>query len=474
MEVKDTKTTKLQQQSQQENISEEKQQPSKAGGKMQVIFGGICVGLILLLFYLMELCTGDPAMLMMPVALLNPLLLLVLVYVFTTLFNNLKGGMILTLLLMLVFTVADICAQSFRGVPLLAPDLMIAGTALSVADRFHFSPDTHLKIFMTADVLGIFLVGFFPANVKFHGKGRRNQAIIAAFLIAGCVYLFGFSGLLEQAGVTVSHFNPQKSYASNGAVLTFIRSGQMAVLQKPEGYTEEKADAILADYVDAYLQDDQTYKKPNVIVMMNEAFSDVQSVGKGFETNEEVMPFIKSLTENTVKGTAYSSVFGGYTANSEYEFLTGLSMEDLGGVAPFQFLIKKPMESLVTDLKAEGYGGLSAMHPFLRDGYQRPLAYENLGFSTYLGLEDIEDREHTLLRGYVSDASDVDELIRMYEEAKKENDGPVFLYNVTMQNHSPYDGDYADLPKDIQVSDQEVRSKVLTNYLNLIRCSDAA
>lgn len=40
----------------------------------------------------------------------------------------------------------------------------------------------------------------------------------------------------------------------------------------------------------------------------------------------DYMPFIRGLTENTVKGRLMVSVKGGNTANSEYEFLTGNSM----------------------------------------------------------------------------------------------------------------------------------------------------
>ena len=65
---------------------------------------------------------------------------------------------------------------------------------------------------------------------------------------------------------------------------------------------------------------------PNLIVIMNESFADYTSIGKGLDLSEDCMPFIHSLTENTIKGTAYVSIFGGNTPNSEYEFLTGNTM----------------------------------------------------------------------------------------------------------------------------------------------------
>ena len=64
-----------------------------------------------------------------------------------------------------------------------------------------------------------------------------------------------------------------------------------------------------------------TEKQPNIIMIMNESFADLQSVGDGFKTNKEVLPFFNSLKENTVRGTLQVSVSGGGTACTEYEVL---------------------------------------------------------------------------------------------------------------------------------------------------------
>ena len=67
------------------------------------------------------------------------------------------------------------------------------------------------------------------------------------------------------------------------------------------------------------------------------------------------MPFIHSLTENTIKGTAYASVFGGTTANSEYEFLTGNTTAFLpAGTVPYHLYVKEGSESLVAQMNRWG------------------------------------------------------------------------------------------------------------------------
>ena len=88
---------------------------------------------------------------------------------------------------------------------------------------------------------------------------------------------------------------------------------------------------------------------------MDEAFADLQAVGD-FRTSEDVMPFYHSLTKNTVKGFSYVSVFGGQTANTEFEFLTGLSKAFVPASAtPYQLYIKSLLPGLTTHLGKQDY-----------------------------------------------------------------------------------------------------------------------
>ena len=69
-------------------------------------------------------------------------------------------------------------------------------------------------------------------------------------------------------------------------------------------------------------------RRPNMIVIMDEAFSDLAVLGE-VKSSEDYMPFIHSLqrgADNTVTGNLNVSVLGGNTANTEFEFLTGHTM----------------------------------------------------------------------------------------------------------------------------------------------------
>ena len=84
---------------------------------------------------------------------------------------------------------------------------------------------------------------------------------------------------------------------------------------------------------------------------MNEAFSDLSVINE-FSTNEDYMPFIHSLNENTIKGSLYMSIFGSGTCNSEFEYLTGNSMSFLrNGIIAYTQVVKDKLPNMTYLLK---------------------------------------------------------------------------------------------------------------------------
>ena len=61
-----------------------------------------------------------------------------------------------------------------------------------------------------------------------------------------------------------------------------------------------------------------------MIVIMNESFADFRKLGD-IQLNQNILENWDALTENVVKGYVSVPIFGGWTANSEFEFLTGFS-----------------------------------------------------------------------------------------------------------------------------------------------------
>ena len=202
---------------------------------------------------------------------------------------------------------------------------------------------------------------------------------------------------------------------------------------------------------------------------MNEAFSDPAVLGE-FDTNVDYMPYIRAMTKNTVKGNLMESVKGGNTANTEYEFLTGNSMAFLpAGSIPYQQYIRGEMPSVASQLGNLGYETFS-IHPYRANGWNRNKVYEYFGFETSYFKESFTDAP--VIREYTSDLATYQKIVDIYNS--KTPGQPMFVFDVTMQNHSSYSKEYDNFTPDVEVLGSNGSAKLLERYLSLIKISDEA
>lgn len=373
----------------------------------------------------------------------------------------------------IIFSLTNYFTTTFRGIPILASDLTIMGTAMNVVGNYKYS----LDLPRTITLLGLIAWCILLFRVKRlrlpKGKKRISAILGSAAICFASFWIMIYTPVMTVTPmhVTVNTFRPIKSYRKNGCVLTFMRSIQLMIIHKPDGYSANAAEEIAAPYRSETSSGNA--KTPNVIAIMDEAFADLQAVGD-FRTSEDVMPFYHSLTKNTVKGFSYVSVFGGQTANTEFEFLTGMSKAFVPASAtPYQLYIKSLLPGLTTHLGNQDYQGMLAFHPFRANGYNRDHVYPNLGFSDFISLKDLDVSASDKIRNFVSDAADFQVIIDQYEQAKKKSNAPFYLFNVTMQNHSGYDQDFDNLDMPISI-EEKCDDPELKRYLNLIHHSDTA
>ncbi|MFR6590875.1 MAG: LTA synthase family protein [Gallintestinimicrobium sp.] len=334
-----------------------------------------------------------------------------------------------------------------------------------------------LICFVLLLVLEFFLKKGFPKKNKKARIARVCLALSCGLLCFGYTKMLHSEDIVEQKLHLYNKlFTPTTIQFKNGTVTAFLMELQYISVDKPSGYSAENAKELLASYDTGSQEADGTpsdnAQKPNIIVIMNEAFSDPSVLGD-FTTNEDYMPFVHSLldgADNTISGHLNVSVKGGNTANTEFEYLTGASMAFLPyGSIPYQQYVKKETPSMASYLSSLGYYTI-AMHPYRAAGWDRKLVYPKLGFDEMHFQEFFTDSP--LVRKYVSDEGNYEKIIKLYEE--KDADTPLFLFNVTMQNHSSYSdwADYDNFSPDITVEGSD--SKLLPAYLSLIRLSDSA
>lgn len=405
--------------------------------------------------------------------LFNLLVYCTVLMLFYAITNRTRWAIIFTVLCTSGLGLANFYVTKFRGTSLMPVDFATAGTAANVATEYSYEVNTAILW------NGVLILWFLFATLRlqcasgFHLKKRVLPIGIFAALFAVCVSIFGNTERLGKFGIRVKVWNPTVSCKRYGYASIFASSVKFLIVEKPSGYSKDKVNQIMKPYVKQAAQENKKTagKKPNVIAIMNEAFSDLTVLGD-FETNQDAMPFVRNLKKNTVKGTMYMSSYGGQTANSEFEFLTGNSMAFLpGGSVAYQYQVKDQLGGLTTTLKNQGYQGNLVLHPYKANGYNREKVYPLLGFSKYLSIDSFDNPE--LIRNYISDQEDFEKIISQYEAAKKESSDPFYMFNVTIQNHGGYDQDFSNFQQEIKVTDSS-GTPAVNRYLSLVKKTDEA
>ena len=381
-------------------------------------------------------------------------------------------GTILTMAFTTLWYIANYFVIQFRNKPIMPADLKATGTAAEVMGGYNFTPTWQMVLGVGIVVLyGVLLVMLWKRNRPREKQDLKKQFFQRGISIAAAV-LFMIIGLNTNTYKSLSSFAwdavLMKSFHEEGMVLTFLKSAYNTRVRMPEGYSRELVNSYLADYQSASVPDSNAVRPTNVIMVMNEAFSDLRSVG--MNPAIDVMPFIDSLEENTVKGSLYVGVIGGGTCNTEFEALTGNSLAFLSpGAYPYTENVTNPLFSLAQYFKNIGYS-TDAFHPNNAQNWNRNMVYPNLGFDTFHSIEDFENfGEVVKLHDLPADINDY-----LYMEVvDEENSGHSrFLFDVTMQNHAGYER-WLDVEKAESVaeygSDLYVDTQV---YLSLIKASD--
>lgn len=295
--------------------------------------------------------------------------------------------------------------------------------------------------------------------------GAGVGAAFFAWINLGTGFWTDVSGLTWDHSIGISKY---------GYLLYVTANAGEAKVEQPEGYSVAKAEEILSKYDTAEGANSVlathagAEKSPNLIMIMNESFADLSVLGE-LQTNQEVLPFFNSLKENTIRGYVQSSVYGGYTANSEFEFLTGCTKAFMPG-NPYLQYVDDYLPTIIGNIKAqEGYDRAVAVHPYKPSGYNRNRVYPLFSFDEFL---DIDDFVHPIkVRKYISDKSDYEMLEQLFEE--KEEGESLCVFNVTMQNHSAYDYQGYTFENPVTIENINLQPEA-EQYLSLMKMSDEA
>lgn len=355
----------------------------------------------------------------------------------------------------------------FRSNPIVTWDIYSFETAMSVADNYVFSVDwalaEHIAMFILMLIVGV------RTNIRLSKKILRPILTVAMCIPAYFYISYLWQDNLERnTGLNDTLFNAKYMHSKDGFFVSFILDIHFLQIEEPKNYSDEYALSLLNEQEVEKVEAPE--ELPDIIAIMDETFSDPAVLGE-FETNKDYMPFVHSILRgevaNTISGYTDVSVLGGNTANSEFEFLTGNSMAFFpNGSVPYLQYIRDGISTIVPQLEEYGYTTYGT-HPYRAKGWNREFIYDLMGFDYryFQGSFPFEDK----LRNYVSDEADFKSIL----EWRNNTEGPFFMFNVTMQNHSNYGGDFDNFDPQIVAKFKNTSSnKYLNKYLSLMYETD--
>jgi len=268
----------------------------------------------------------------------------------------------------------------------------------------------------------------------------KYVALFGGFLFS--YFTFRFSHIvstLQEKRILMS-WDVYALYPGAGGLLAFyIDIRGLSAVSVPEGYNQKNVEEILARYEPkkpVTMKELKKLRRPHIITILSESFADLSIHGK-FETNQDYMPFVRGLKNNTARGFVSVTAFGGHTCNSEYEYLTGNSMGFYPpSYAAYLGMVNSRQESLTYILNDYGYHtvGCSAASSEI---WAMGKNYKLLEFKDTFFLEsDFYNKTATHNKRPLDSIVIKGMIDNIYN--KRPKDKPLFLFLTTMQNHGSY------------------------------------
>lgn len=300
---------------------------------------------------------------------------------------------------------------------------------------------------------------------------RMRQVLIGGIGLVTILVLVG------KVFVTTVH---SRSFEEQGSLVYFISSREVDAMSSSgilNQYSQEKMEKIVKKYEKEFStkknfgKDDET-----VITVLSESLADPKSFS-GILWKEDPMPNFRKL-QNASGGYLQSTMFGGGTTNVEFSVLTGFNYSFFNQqINAFDYLNQNPERNQsIAQYKDDSI----AVHTHLKTGYHRNEVLPNLGFSKFIGREDLVKRNSGTpnvyyTEGYLSDYSLFNEVLNEINSSTEKN---LLIHGLSMQNHYPYTEEAKGKleNKDVLISGNNLNAeqKQLALYARGVKKTDGA
>lgn len=407
---------------------------------------------------------------------LNCLPIGLLILAFSLLFQNVFSATCLIGTCCAFLSMANRIKLAVRDEPLFPRDFTLLKEVSNAISEFHITwPWT---------VIGVILVFMFLMKFCAHIVGCKplpwlNRLAGRLIGCLGCIVvlvilvftLFASTNLYNSFTVSNPYYIPTV-FNELGFPYCFCHNFTTYPVDKPDGFKKSEAAAWETG------EKSGKGKKVNVIMIQNEAFSDLTD-NKAFTYSKKDDP-LKNLhavqkSAHCVSGHVVVPGFAGGTANTEFDIVTGMQTNALSATTTSAFrVVNRNLDSLFRVFDTDGYT-TTFMHPGYAWFYNRENVYQ------WLGAQDISfaaDMKGLKKKGtWVTDDSMADQIEQQFQTTTSAGKD-LFNLTVTIQNHMSYTADkygagykFPSVQTSANLSDEA--KTLLSVYIEGVRDADA-
>lgn len=353
---------------------------------------------------------------------------------------------------------------SYRTTPLGAIDFKIVKSALSIMTVYLSIFEIILIIALFAIAVALIVYAWFKMP-KHKPNYLKSIASISTSLLVMIVLTIV---LMNKSYLSTSFKNIANAYRDYGFAYCFTCTMVDRGIDRPKDYSKDAMDEILTEIEDenstetgngldstgafADIADDvkeppiANEKKPNIIFLQLESFFDVEYM-KDVTYSEDPIPVFRHLKNKYSSGFLTVPSVGAGTANTEFEVITGMSLEFFGpGEYPYTTILKESTcETINYNLKEEGYK-THAIHNHTGTFYDRHIVYSQLGFDTFTSLEYMSSVEYNPI-GWAKDNILPNEIMKALKSTEERD----HVYTISVQGHGKYPNEVVDTTQNIKV-----------------------
>ncbi len=336
---------------------------------------------------------------------------------FLTLFAGLCLGMGIVNGIMLIFRVTPLGLIDIR---LLSSVFSIMGVYLEVWQI----------VLIVAAVLAVIagLVVLFLKSKKYPVNLRFAAILIVASTLSSLgLYSLTVVGHRQERQDTFA--NIADAYSQYGFVYCFFTGAVDTGIDMPDFYSKSAVNWLVGNLKPG----EESSMRPNIVMVQLESFFDVAYLDD-VHYDENPIPNFTRLKDQCSSGFLTVPSVGAGTANTEFEVLSGMSLDFFGmGEYPYKTILQeKPCETVVRDLSALGYTG-TAIHNNTGTFYGRDKVFAQLGFDNFVPIEYMNGVEYNPI-GWAKDAVLKDEIIKALDSTENQD----FIFTITVQGHGKY------------------------------------